>query len=626
MEMVRSAIGKPAPSSSSYSFSSSNHHASIVSLLLVLLIASSALAGEPINATTVVERKQTYVGEAFVVQIQVRGSDKPEAPDLSALRDFAIEAVGGQPQNSEMTTHINGKVAHIVRRAYIFAYRFTPRRAGDLEIPALQVTVEGTACTTNPVSIKVKEPAETDDFKLRMALSADACTVGEPVILTVTWYLRKDVSKPAFRLPVLGSDAFSFDDVTPPTRRTRQRVLIHVNRTEITGDQGTGSLDGKTFTTVSFSKALIPRKAGTHTLLRATVSCETIVGHSSRRDFFGNPQPVYERIVVPSNQPTLVVRPLPSERRPANFAGHVGAYRLEAHATPTEVNVGDPITLTIRVSGPLYLKSVELPPLQRQTALAKDFRIPAERAEARIQGDAKVFTQTLRALGPDVAAIPPIELPYFDSAAGEYRVARSERIPLTVRPTRIVTAQDAEGRALAPLQTELQAMQEGIAANHEDLSVLEDQDFGLSTIVTSPFWMVLLGLPPLAWLALFAGASTVRRRRADPASVEARRAASLLARELSALASDDADVAGQVLTSLRGYLGRKLRIPQAAITFTDVSHRLHDAGVGDKQVAALEALFHECEAGRYAGHTIAGDAPLPDRALALVRELDRRLP
>ena len=92
------------------------------------------------------------------------------------------------------------------------------------------------------------------------------------------------------------------------------------------------------------------------------------------------------------------------------------------------------------------------------------------------------------------------------------------------------------------------------------------------------------------------------------------------------MSSGDADIAGRTLTALQGYLGRKLRVPGAAITFADVSRRIREAGVTDEQAAALEALFHECEAGRYAGHAPEAKAPLPDRALALVRELDRRLP
>ncbi|MCP5112400.1 MAG: protein BatD, partial [bacterium] len=154
---------------------------------------------------------------------------------------------------------------------------------------------------------------------------------------------------------------------------------------------------------------------------------------------------VYESFVVPSNSLALTVAEVPAAGRPDNFSGLVGNYRMAVQATPTEVNVGDPITLTLRISGPEYLDAIELPPLTNQTALARDFKIPPERAAGVVKGSAKSFTQTIRAKHSDVIEIPPIELAYFDADSGSYKVARTAAVPLTVQGTRIVTARDAEG-------------------------------------------------------------------------------------------------------------------------------------------------------------------------------------
>ena len=61
-----------------------------------------------------------------------------------------------------------------------------------------------------------------------------------------------------------------------------------------------------------------------------------------------------------SSQPLkLTVLPLPEEGKPSGFYGLVGQYTISASATPTKVNVGDPITLTVKVGGGKYLKPVQ---------------------------------------------------------------------------------------------------------------------------------------------------------------------------------------------------------------------------------------------------------------------------
>ena len=86
------------------------------------------------------------------------------------------------------------------------------------------------------------------------------------------------------------------------------------------------------------------------------------------------------------------------------------------------------------------------------------------------------------------------------------------------------------------------------------------------------------------------------------------------------------DVPGQVLDIMRTYLGDKLRIPGAALTFGDVRDLLPVRGVDDKAIQALNQLFETCEAGVYAGGAnAAAPAILPGQALELARQLERVL-
>jgi len=307
----------------------------------------------------------------------------------------------------------------------------------------------------------------------------------------------------------------------------------------------------------------------------------------------------------------------------------VGAYKIETRATPTDVNVGDPITLTLSLSGPDYLEHVDLPPLGEQLKLARNFKVPKERATAEISGKSKTFTQTIRALRPDVKEVPSIELPYFDTVTGTYRVARSGPIPLTVNKTRIITALDAEGADdVESPGSEIETWTKGIAFNYEDMGTIANQRLAPLSWFRSPLWICLFVGPPLCYVLLLTGVGLVRKRNADPMKARARKAFGRLARSLKEAqgAPTSAHTCDMVQDAFRHYLGDKLRMPKGALTFNDVKEALKAKGLDQGTLDRLKALFKRCEAGRYAGIAGSSDASsIAEQGILLAKDLEKKL-
>ena len=603
-------------------------------LLAGLLCVTPASLGltaraQQFSVQAAIEKNQVFVGESFVFQIQIEGSDSPEKPDVSAISDFTIQELGGQQNSSQSMTIINGQVNQVVKRGYIFSYRLTPKREGRLSIPSISVSADGKSMATRPIAIQATPPSETNDFKLRMSLSERKAYVGQPVTLTTTWYVGKDVREFSFNVPALDDDRFDVagsDPVVDQNRRDRY-VAIPLGDSQIIGEKGKGSLEGKEYVTVRFSRTLIPKRAGNIALPTATVTCQTLKGYSQNRgrrsnDFFGSDffgmgrRAVYETAVVPSNSPALQVLKLPTTGRPAGFSGLVGKYKIAAEATPSEMNVGDPITLTVKISGPPYLGNVRLPPLATQSNLNRDFKIPQERAPGTLKSGGMVFTQTIRARHSEIDRIPPIELTYFDPASGQYQRAGTEAIPITVASAKIVTARDAEGIAISgSVQTELESLEGGIAANYEDFDALQVQAWGPVAWLHSAAWASLIFLPPLTYAGLLAFVVFSRRRDSDPAQRLARQAFRALSKDLKAIdvkgmdtvpSVDAAEQDAALLQALRQYLGNRVGLAPGALTFADVEQRLTERGVDRGLIQILNNLFERCEAGRYAGGTLGG--------------------
>ncbi len=589
-----------------------------------------------IRVQAAVDSRDVFVGEAINLQIQVEGHDSPPEPDLSQLKDFRIRFRGGQQNSSTSISNINGSWSKVVNRAYIFNYLITPLKAGDLIFPAISLTIDGQTYQTRPFSINARSPQESDDFKLRQQLSKDLCYVGEPLVLTTTWYIGKDVQSFEFNLPLLDDSRFSVYSREPDKMPSNRDDLFElpVGPEKLPAVRGSGKLGGKSFTTLTLRQTIIPRQSGEISLPQATVSCKALSGYTQRRrshgfgafdndpffnDFFGGgKQGVYRTEVIPANEPSLRVMPVPEAGKPENFSGLIGAYEISTEAAPLEVNVGDPITLTIKVSGP-FTAEVKAPSLAFLES--GGFKVPEEISPGVTAGDAKVFTQTIRAKGAEIKEIPALELSFFNTKTGRYETNRSQPIALTVHPTRIVTAQDAEGGAERVIKKKIKSAEAGINFNYDGPDVLLNQQ---PAAVSTKGIILLLAGPPVAFL-LILGLALFRRRHGDPQKARAKKAGTEFSRELDRLEKNGGPA--ELALALKNYLGLKLGRPAAALTFIDIEPSLRAAKVGLETMAGLRDILYQGEAALYAG---GGGSPeemnkLLAQARQAVAELEKRL-
>jgi oxygen tolerance protein BatD len=584
-----------------------------ISILLHLacIIGDETAMAAQLKADALVQENSVYVGEPFAFQIRITGDDQPEQPDLSILNGFLVEYQGGSQNNSSSITIINGKMTKNVKRGYVFSYQLTPRQTGTLTIPAITIKTDAQTLQTRPVHINVFKPEQTDDVKLRIFLSKDYCYAGEPVTFTVKWYIRQDVRTFNFMIPLFEKNEwFHFIDPQVDQQSSKKYYRIPLPDGEVIAEQGQGALDGITYSTITFSKILIPKKSGVLTIDPASISCEILTGYRKSRNrndlfsgVFGGRQGVYKKVVAPSNSLRLDISNVPVQGKPANFVGHIGQYSIQAEATPLEVSVGDPITLTISLTGPDYLEHVSLPPLTNQDNLAKDFKIPSDRATGEIRGKTKVFTQTIRAWRSDINQIPAVELPYFDTTTGKYKTARTASIPITVKETRVITALDAEGRALPVANgSEVETWTKGIAFNYEDINALSNQQVRL-LIFKSLVWKASLVLPPMLYLMILLISTTIRKKQANPQAARAKKAYAILKSDLKKYRNTGSDTLeiDKILNSLRIYLGARLQMSGKAIVFNDLRSILSDHGVSKEALTNLRSVFDTCESNRYSG-------------------------
>lgn len=604
----------------------------LLALILLLLFASPALA-QSINVSASLASDRVFVGDDIQYHIIVENSRDVTPPTIAAPPGLTIEYAGASDQPAP-TMMVNGRRLDTGPDRYILIYRVSASAPGIYTIPSQTVRIAGQDRTLAPVRLTVALPPEDSSSILEATLSSSTAYVGEPITLTLHWYFAASVHDVRFTSSVTDTAAAStraYDilpaaDPRPVGQRPRNATFL-----ETTFDAQTMACtvtervvhNGREWGLVTAKRTIIPTQTGPLTIGPFAAIAQVQTGERNNGMVFT--QPIIERRIRTSNAIALDVRPLPTQGRPANFTGLVGEFSIAASATPTELAVGDPIDLTVRISGPEPLDRLAAPDLSRSAAFTSAFRLSADglRQSPTQSASSRSYSTMLRATSDRVTAVPPIELAYFDPKAGEYRIARSEPIPLTVRPTRQVTAGDAIREATDPEHAgdrrtpslplpaaeptgPVLSAAPGLRANSTSIAALQNEHADLRTLLTQPIWAAGVVLPPLTFAA--AGAYLLARR-ASP--TPARRKADATRRALAMLRSSHA----QVAPALRAYIATRFSVPEAAVTSYD-AHALLSAEPSDLR-DAFATLLDQADAARLSN----SPPPPPSDAITILRRL-----
>jgi hypothetical protein len=591
---------------------------------MTLALSAAALAQVQVSAKADTSAP-IYLGSQFTFSIIIENGDEPEKVDLAPLREF--NPVG--PSVQRQTSIINGRMSSSVT----YSYALTPPRLGQITILPVEVTIKGKTYRTNPVSVTVTQPGQTRQMDIEIALSEPQCFVGQPVLLTVTFYVwlslvsDKAVANVNLNIPALRSPDFLIEDADAVSF-TGEQGLLPVNGQKQITIQDQVNHKGVSCLRVRFARVLIPRKPGAITIDPASVSADIVVGRKRSRNPFWDSildqEYEYQRFGASSQPLQLEVRPLPEEGKPADFYGLVGRYTITASADPVQVSVGDPITLTLRVGGSDYLKPVQWPDLESVKGMTDDFRIPAEKSDPEIKDGQKVFTRTIRAAHEQVKEIPSVPLSFFDVQKGQYTTIRTEPIPLKVLPTRIVTGADVESRQFTSAARQIEAVREGLSANITGPEALVNQQVTLASAAMAPAMLILWAGPPA--LLVLSGLYKLSTRTSPQRQAARRRknAFSVALRQIRA-AEKQSNPGAALGAALKQYIADKFDKVPGSLTAGDCAALLSASAVRSDSTDNLRRMMETLEAAQYspAGYTFSKAEK--EKTIALLKEIEKQI-
>ena len=143
----------------------------------------------------------------------------------------------------------------------------------------------------------------------------------------------------------------------------------------------------------------------------------------------------------------------PSAGRPADFGGAVGSLRVAAKLDTSVSRVGDPMLLTVRVSGTGNVKLFPRPSVgvAWATLVKGDERVQVDTNARRIAGS-KEFEWVLTPRIAGELDLPPIKYGYFNPDSRRYEVASTNPTHIRVGPGTLASADTSRTEMLLPLR------------------------------------------------------------------------------------------------------------------------------------------------------------------------------
>ena len=370
------------------------------------------------------------------------------------------------------------------------------------------------------------------------------------------------------------------------------------------GQQQSAQIGNHIYAVIPLTFALNVVKNGPLSLGPFTASATYMVpspnqnGDPFFRQFFN--QGEQKQISLATDRITGQSQPLPSENAPADFNGAVGNFTMTATAGPTNVAVGDPITVRVQIAGRGALDAITLP----DQAAWNDFKIfpPTSKMETSDQlglEGRKTFEEIVTPQNTDVRALPPFSFSFFNPDDGKYHTLTQPSVPLVVHSggTTVMPVIAANKNSAPENQTP-----QDILPIKENLGTLAKNS---APLISQPMFLAMQTLPVLAFLAAF-----IWRKRADNLANNPRLRRKIAVAKLVqtgiadlqkfAAQNNSEEFFALLFRLLQEQLGERLDCPATAITENLVEENSILRGVSETARANLRELFQLCNQARYA--------------------------
>jgi tetratricopeptide (TPR) repeat protein len=468
-----------------------------------------------------------------------------------------------------------------------YRYVLTTDRTGAFAVPSfearfgsetarsrpLEVVVHGGVRQNRPIVVARARIDTSLDVRTSALALPETVFVGQQANYEVAVFLNETVRERLRRNPTF----------FPPDMQSMLAYDLPVR-----SDPPRRQVNSRCFDALVYQRALFPLMPGRFAIPPAQLVYSLPLSAS----FFARE----ETHELQTDSTVIVAIDPPASGRPADYGGAVGKLRVAAKIDTVGSRVGDPMTLTVRVSGTGNVKLFPRPTVGLDWAniVKGDERVQVDTTTRKIAG-AKEFDWVLT---PKVAGeldLPPIRYTYFNPETRRYETASTDPAHVRVAPGTLASSDTVRTETLLPLRTRYRGAPSTPLHEH-------------------PLFWIALALVPLPAMSL---RSRERRARRPVRTLSAAARLTTLSRD--ATASRDACEVRRVYTIA---LAERLGLNPESFTRTGgLARALRRRGVSTEVALDAERFLRQLdEAAFSATGTLPADAAA--RATTLFATVD----
>jgi hypothetical protein len=591
----------------------------LIPLLFLLALSASAT----VEVTAIFSPARIALGDKaqYLVEIkETSDTSKPDAERVTSLpipQSGELELSNGRTSNSTQTRIINGAAEYSVTQQLIIDAKAP--RVGKFTIPSYVFPYKGETYRVPAATLDVVErPADagptTDELIFLKTDTPEQLYVGQTTPIQLKLYISENV-----RLTGLNSFDRSADGFTI------SKLPENQESTEI--------YNGRRYRVLTWPLTITPIQTGEQDLnFQFTVSANLPnqnnrndpfggrgFGGSIFDDFFGRS----ERFTVYNEPTTVNVQALPTVNQPDSFTGAIGDFAIKVYTDRTDTEVGEPIMLSIEISGKGNFDRINgptIPESDNWRCYDPESKFEPHSENNTLRGT-KRFDYVMIPNKSGSLEIPKLEFTYFEPNTKKYTTLDSPPITIKVNPSTTPAAPPVAPVANVPVQIEQQVPLQKELSIEDALLTLDYRPQANKSLSNHPLQSIGFWLINSAIAALVISAALwlrhKRRLKEDPNYAAQKIVKSELKNEIQAAqkAETPQEFYAHAQNAIRLAVTQRSRQNLRTANISELSTAMHTAKLSDDKIQQTQKLFKTADTLRFAGKSTQADVPAAKQEL-----------
>lgn len=567
-------------------------------LLMIVILQGSDLMAQSVTLSVSPGRgkREISVGDVFYLTIEVENIDaNPSKPDkVPGAQVLYFDRTG----HFSSITNVNGKMSQSIKYTYTTTlraekegqYTFGPISVNGVKSNTVKYAIGAPMPQQNNIpSQSSRNPSQDSDkpeyigrgdgnLFLRAEVTQSSAYVQQALVYTVKLYSTYDAIK-----FIGATESPKFDG------------FVVEESKDISTSLDFEEYNGKSYATATIARYIIfPQQEGT-----LQIKGNTYTVSVDERDYYHDPfygslavsRP--KQLNVTPNELTIHVKGLPKPI-PADFSGGVGNFKITSSLPSQSFVTNQAASIVYTIEGSGNLKYITLPNLSNLYPPELEVYSPTSESNINVgrnsvSGSVK-FDYSFMPLESGTFRLPEVKLVYFNPETASYETSVASGYTIGVE----------QGKGSEKSQTNRK--------NAFDPSLMPVKTFYKSEprpyVLGFLYWLFYI-IPIGLLIISYVGYRNYLSSHSDLIALRSKKAGKMARKRLRRAAmymkaNDKENFYNEIITSLWGYMGDKLKIPTSELSRENISGKLAMKDIPDDLIQSFISLLDDVEYEKYA--------------------------